>query len=397
MASNSKAPGLLLRNAGIFNPVLVQAVGLCPVVAMATSVRNAALLAAVSAVIITLSELIASLFLKPIPRWIRIGIYIILGGAVVAPLMILIERSNAPLFGELGIYLPIMAVNSLNVLRCERFAVKIPPLSALLDGLTASVGYSLVLLFVGLVREILGSGSIFGFEFFEGRTFNGLLLPFGGFLVIGFAGAALRALIAKFWPKYLDKKQPKPGSKKKTDRRPEIKTAPVVDVPEFTADENPFTLEEISAEPATADEQETYIPTPVQPEPKPVSEPEPVAVSEPAEAPVEAAPAEPVVVEQPEETQTIEEQSAEQEAQAEEPVEEPVTEPVEEEPVQDTEPEQKPTYKELTLDDIDSAPATPKKPAEKTDFADFDDELEALMSRSISDVLVKPKKEDDEE
>ena len=129
MASNNKAPGLLMKNAGIFNPVLVQAVGLCPVVAMATSVRSAALLAGISAVIITLSEFFASLFLKAVPRWVRIGIYIILGGAIVVPFMIFIERTNASLFGSFGIYLPIMAVNSLNVLRCERFAVKISPLT----------------------------------------------------------------------------------------------------------------------------------------------------------------------------------------------------------------------------------------------------------------------------
>ena len=60
MASNKKSPGMLMHNAGIFNPVLVQAVGLCPVVAMATSLRSAALLAVVSAVIVTLSEFIAS-------------------------------------------------------------------------------------------------------------------------------------------------------------------------------------------------------------------------------------------------------------------------------------------------------------------------------------------------
>ena len=76
--ASGKSPGMLMHNAGIFNPVLVQAVGLCPVVAMATSLRSAALLAVVSAVIVTLSEFIASLFLKRVPRWVRIGIYIIL-------------------------------------------------------------------------------------------------------------------------------------------------------------------------------------------------------------------------------------------------------------------------------------------------------------------------------
>ncbi len=351
MAANSKSPGILLRNAGIFNPVLVQAVGLCPVVAMATSVKSAALLSAVAAVIITVSELIASLFLKPIPRWIRIGIYIILGGAMVSPLMILIERLNAPLFGELGIYLPLMAVNSLIVLRCERFAVKIKPTAALLDGLTASTGYAAVLLAVGIVREIFGRGSLFGFAFYSGRTLTGLLLPFGGFIMLGFFGAVLRVLIAKFWPKYLDKKQPKPGTKKKVQLKPESKPQPAPEVkprvhtvPEFIADETVFTLEEITEQP---EEEEQVI----------------------------AETAEPVQKEEPE---TIEEAS---EIQPEEVSEEKVKE----------EEKNEVSFKELTIDDIDSE-ASPG-----TDYSNSDDELEMLMGRSIGDILKKPEKEESKE
>lgn len=351
MAANSKSPGILLRNAGIFNPVLVQAVGLCPVVAMSTSVKSAALLAAVAAVIITLSELIASLFLKPIPRWVRIGIYIILGGAMVSPLMILIERLNAPLFGELGIYLPLMAVNSLIVLRCERFAVKIKPTAALLDGLTASAGYAAVLLAVGIVREIFGRGSLFGLTLFSGRTLTGLLLPFGGFIMLGFFGAALRVLITKFWPKYLDKKQPKPGAKRhKLQHKPEEKPKPEVKhseqpVPEFTADEAVFTLEEIAEQP---EEEET----------------------------VTAETSEPVQIKEPE---TVEEA----------PEIKPVAEPEEEKEKEEEKNEV--GFRELTIDDIDSQASV------STDYSGNDDELEMLMNRSIGDILTKPEKEESKE
>ena len=350
MASNSKTPGILLRNAGIFNPVLVQAVGLCPVVAMATSVKSAALLAAVAAVIITLSELIASLFLKPVPRWVRIGIYIILGGAMVSPLMILIEKLNAPLFGELGIYLPVMAVNSLIVLRCERFAVKIKPASALLDGLTASAGYAAVLLAVGIVREILGKGSLFGLTLYSGRTLTGLLLPFGGFIMLGFFSAALRALITKYWPKYLDKKQPKPGAKKhKLTTKPETKPQPapgqkprVQTVPEFTADEAVFTLEEIAEQP---EEEETAPPEPAEP----AKEEETEAVEEAPEIQPEA------------------------------------------EPAEEKEEKKEVGFKELTIDDIDSEATS------DTDYSDSDDELEMLMGRSIGDILQNSEKEENKE
>ncbi|MBQ5824206.1 MAG: hypothetical protein IIW48_05305 [Clostridia bacterium] len=353
MASHGKSPGMLLRNAGIFNPVLVQAVGLCPVVAMATSVKSAALLAAISAVIITLSELVASLFLKKVPRWVRIGLYIILGGAIVAPLMVLIERTNAPLFGSLGIYLPIMAVNSLNVLRCERFAVKISPLSALLDGITASVGYSAVLIVVGLIREVLGSGSILGFKFFEGRTMSGLLLPFGGFIMLGFSGAILRVLIAKFWPKYLDKKQPKPGFRKKhvADKKSGSTPAPVR-IPEFAADEPVFSIDDIS-------EQDDDKPQNVEPaEPTAVAEPEPAVVAEPEPAPhIEPHETHPAAVDVQSEVQ-----QAETATETEKP-------------------QQHPEYRELSIDDLESASADVMNSS--------DDELEKLMNRSIGDILDK--------
>lgn len=364
MASNSKSPGMLMRNAGIFNPVLVQAVGLCPVVAMATSVSSAALLAAVSAVIITVSEFIASLFLKAIPRWIRIGIYIILGAAIVSPLMIFIESTNNPLFSSLGIYLPIMAVNSLNVLRCERFAVKISPFKALIDGLTASVGYAAVLIVCGFIRELLGNGTLFGVEIFKGRTMSGLLLPFGGFLILGFAGAALRALIAKFWPKYLDKKQPKPGNKKKghapdsSDKKTSDKPASQ-HIPEFTADESPFTLDELDNNP---EEQATT----------PVAE---------ANAEVEASPYEQAEAEQDSAEEAVQEASAETADNYE--AAEDNSEPTEEV-------NKEKAFADLTIDDISSD-------TEDANYSDGDDDLEELMNRSIGDILTKQKKEDDEE
>ncbi len=354
MASKGKSPGILLRNAGIFNPVLVQAVGLCPVVAMATSVKSAFLLSVVAAVIITVSELIASLFLKPVPRWVRIGIYIILGGAMVSPTMILIERLNAPLFGELGIYLPLMAVNSLIVLRCERFAVKIRPISALLDGLTASAGYAAVLILVGLVRELLGSGSLLGFRFFKGHTLSGLLLPFGGFIMLGFFGAALRVMIAKFWPKYLDKKQPKPGTKKKQPQakheeklQTQHKTEhSVKEVPVFTADEAMFTLDDIADK---TDEPEVQTVSHTQENEKTVFEPENTEI----------------VPERADEIQT-----------------EPVTGQTAEASAE------KDGFRELTIEDLDTLPSS---------YSDSDDELEALMSRSIGDILSKQKKEESDE
>ena len=344
MAENSKNPGLLLRNAGIFNPVLVQAVGLCPVVAMATTIKGAALLSIVAAVAITLSEVIASAFLKVIPRWVRTGIYIIIGCALVVPIMYLIEKVNPELFGTLGIYLPVMAVNSLLVLRCERFAVRIKPLAALADGAAASAGYAAVLLLVGAIREIIGSGAIAGFKFWEGRTLTGLLLPFGGFLMIGFAGAALRSLISAYWPKYLDKKQPKPRyGKKVSTPKPEPKVSIAAILPDLTPEETDINFDDIPAD--------------IQPEAEPEAE--------------EAVTEEAIVAEEATEAVEAEEKNE-----------------TENEPEEKPEPEKHTEYKELKMEDV-TVETKPEAADEKHySFDDVaDDELEKLMSRSIDDVF----------
>lgn len=349
MAENNKNPGLLLRNAGIFNPVLVQAVGLCPVVAMATSIRGAALLAVVAAIAITVSEVIASAFLKVIPRWVRTGIYIIIGCALVVPIMYLIEKVNPELFGTLGIYLPVMAVNSLLVLRCERFAVRIKPLAALADGATASAGYAAVLLLVGAIREIIGSGAIAGFKFWEGRTLTGLLLPFGGFLMIGFAGAALRSLISAYWPKFLDKKQPKPRHGKKAPApKPEPKPVIAAILPDLTPEETDINLDDISAEIQPEDEIEA----------------------------VEATPEETPVTAQEELTEAVEVEAEAEESEKEN------------EPGEIPEPETHTEYEELKIEDVTVEAEKEAAEEKHYSFDDVaDDELEKLMSRSMDDVF----------
>ena len=361
MTNRTKAPGTLLRNAGIFNPVLVQAVGLCPVVAMATSLRGAALLALVAAVVITLSEVIASLLFRRIERWVRIALYILLGSVLVLPFMAFLEKNEPELFSSLGLYLPIMAVNSLVVLRCERFAVKIRPIKALRDGLTASFGYAAVLILVGLLREALGSGSIGGFVFRPNNNFAGLLLPFGGFLIIGFLAALLRSLISAYWPKYLDKKQPKPQPRRKRPKKP-VPPAPEA-LPDLTPDDSPYSLEEIEATPygaeqtdgVTETEAEQAVYTPLQPEPE--SQPEPKPEPEPESQP---------------------ESKPEPEPEQEEPSVEVVV------------PELAPlTMEELTAPQVGdvftkTGAEPPKKPA---NGSSGDQDLEALFNRSLDDVL----------
>lgn len=373
MANKAPGPGLLLRNAGIFNPVLVQAVGLCPVIAMATTLEGSALLALVAATAITLCELIASVFLKAVPRWVRTGLYIIFGGAIITPFMILIEKLNPELFGSLGIYLPVMAVNSLLVLRCERFAVKLSPSAALKDGLTASLGYAAVLLLVGTIREILGSGSIAGFKFYEGKTLSGLLLPFGGFLMLGFAAAALRTFISEYWPKFLDKKQPKPDAKKHRTKKPTA-PKPAPELPDLTPEENPFTFLEIAGEPSPEVLELNFETTEEETPEEPVQEQLiSIATEETAVIFTEEIPAEPIMAEEPVEVQ--------------EPDTADIAENLPEPEAETVDPEE-----------VEEEPVTPEETVKHSASHSFeevgDEELEMLLNRSVDDIFAKHKEDE---
>ncbi len=183
------------------NPVLVQVLGICPVAAAATSVFNALALALVFTVSLILCEVVASLLLKKAPRWVRVGIYVILGAAVVFPVMYALELYSQTLLTGLGIYLPLMAMSSFNCVHCEKYAVKHSVKLSFFDAVASAAGYSAVLLAVGLVREILGAGKLAGFDIVPLKGLSGVLMPFGGLFVIGILAAFHKRSILKRKPR----------------------------------------------------------------------------------------------------------------------------------------------------------------------------------------------------
>lgn len=179
--------GVLLRN-----PVLVQAIGLFPVVAVATSLTSALLFAVVSAVILIIMETLTNLVLKHFPTWLRVGFYAIFSFAVIIPFIFLCEKFFADKLSPAAVFLPILSVNALISYRCERIAVGSSLKNSFWDAVTTSLGYGAVLLIVGFIRELLGKGSVFGYSIPNFPTVSGLLMPFGGFVILGFMAAALR-------------------------------------------------------------------------------------------------------------------------------------------------------------------------------------------------------------
>ena len=200
MSDNSGVFKRIVNSAVIKNPLLFEAAGLCPVVAITLSLKLAVFLAVVTAIELIVCELLTSLLLKNVRRHWRVALYVIFGVGVIFPIMIVVNRFFPELSINFGVFLPLMTVNSLIALHCERVAVKNDIKNSFVDAVAASLSYGAVTIITGLIREILANGSIGGISLGLDITFPALLTPFGGLLIIGFLAAAFKAVISKKYP-----------------------------------------------------------------------------------------------------------------------------------------------------------------------------------------------------
>ncbi len=190
----------IINSALIKNPLLFEAIGLCPVVAIATSLRLSLFLAIVTAIEMIVCEVLASLLLKNVRRYWRVVLYAIFGVCVIFPIMIFVNKFFPEVSINFGIYLPLMAVNSLLALHCERVAVKNNVKDSFVDAVSASLSYAAVTIIVGFLRELFANGSIGDISINMPIKFPVLATPFGGLLIIGFLAAALKAFVMKKYP-----------------------------------------------------------------------------------------------------------------------------------------------------------------------------------------------------
>lgn len=201
MDSNKPSLKSMIKTGGFLrNPILVQVIGICPVAAAATSLINALALSVIFTLSLIFCEIIASLLLKKVSRWIRMGLYSVFGVMILFPFLYLFENYTPALFSSLGIYLPLMAMSSVNCVHCEKFAVKNSVKMSFFDAIATSVGYCAILIAVGTFREFLGSGTLLGIPLPLVKGLYGLLLPFGGLLIIGMLAAFHRSRLIKNHP-----------------------------------------------------------------------------------------------------------------------------------------------------------------------------------------------------
>ena len=187
------------------NPALVQILGLCPTLAVTTSATNALGLGIATLAVLMMSNLAISLVRNWVPNEIRIPIYVMIIAALVTCVQLVMNAYLFELYQALGIFIALIVTNCIIIGRAESFANRNPPLLALFDGLMMGLGFTLVLLLLGSVREILGQGTLFaGADQLLGPWATHLkivlfqadagvllaILPPGAFLALGFIIAA---------------------------------------------------------------------------------------------------------------------------------------------------------------------------------------------------------------
>ncbi|HID92908.1 MAG TPA: electron transport complex subunit E [bacterium (Candidatus Stahlbacteria)] len=172
------------------NPVLVLMIGLCPTLAVSTTAFNALGMGAAVIFVLVLSNFTIALIRRFTPNEIRIPIFIIVISTFVTIIDYVMHAYLPDLYKALGIFVPLIVVNCIILGRAEAFAYKHSVIQSVLDGLGSGIGFTLAIFAMGAIREILGSGKIFG-HVIMGSTFASnpvlyMVLPPGGFLVIAF-------------------------------------------------------------------------------------------------------------------------------------------------------------------------------------------------------------------
>lgn len=178
------------------NPTFVQVIGMCPTLAVTTSVENGIGMGLATTAVLTCSNLVISLIRKLVPDQVRIPCYVVVIASFVTLVQMLLKAYVPALNAALGVYIPLIVVNCIILARAEAFAGKNGPIASLFDGIGMGLGFTLALSCIGCVREILGNGSILGFTILPEAFPKTLLmiLPPGAFFTLAFLMVIVNSL-----------------------------------------------------------------------------------------------------------------------------------------------------------------------------------------------------------
>lgn len=179
------------------NPTFVLVLGMCPTLGTTTSAINGAGMGVATMFVLILSNIAISLIKNFIPDKVRIPAFIVVIASFVTVLQLLMEAYVPALYETLGVFIPLIVVNCIILGRAEAFASKNGVWASALDGLGMGLGFTLALTLLGAVREILGSGSIFGFKFIAGDGMLAFVLAPGAFIALGYLMVLFNKATAK--------------------------------------------------------------------------------------------------------------------------------------------------------------------------------------------------------
>ena len=178
------------------NPVFVQLLGICPVLATTTSALKAISMGLLSVIVLVCSNLLISILRKYIPHQIRIASYIVIISGLVSLLDLLVKAYWYSVGNLLGIFIPLIVVNCIILSGFEVASSEKKVLPSVIDGLTVGLGFTVALIVIGSVREVLGMGTLFGVNVFGGWFEPAVLFVMapGAFMVFGFVIALGRKM-----------------------------------------------------------------------------------------------------------------------------------------------------------------------------------------------------------
>lgn len=179
------------------NPIFVLVLGMCPTLATTTSALNGMGMGVATLFVLVMSNIVISLLKNVIPDKVRIPAYIVVISSFVTVVQLLMQAYVQDLYNTLGVFIPLIVVNCIILGRAEAFASKNGVWASALDGLGIGLGFTLSLTAIGIVREVLGNGQIFGMDIWQGGGALVFVLSPGAFFVLGYLMILFRRLTAK--------------------------------------------------------------------------------------------------------------------------------------------------------------------------------------------------------
>lgn len=178
--------GLITKGFIKDNPTFALVLGMCPTLATTTSAMNGMEMGLATLFVLVLSNMAISALAPIVPDKVHIPVYIVVIATFVTVLQLLMQAFVPAVYSTLGLFIPLIVVNCIVLGRAEAYANKNTVFDSALDGLGIGIGFTLSLTVIGIIREILGSGSVFGWQFIEGDGILAFVMAPGAFMVLGY-------------------------------------------------------------------------------------------------------------------------------------------------------------------------------------------------------------------